>query len=122
MTQNRCRRGAVLIGTAACLAALTIGVAAQRGQPAAPPAPAQMRAPIDLTGFWVSVVTEDWRWRMVTPRKGDYAAIPLTPEGRRVADTWDLDKDNASGNQCRAYGVGGLMRLPGRLHITWQDP
>ena len=39
-------------------------------------------APVDLTGNWVSVVTEDWQWRMLTPAKGDYASVPLTPAGR----------------------------------------
>ena len=34
-------------------------------------------APVDLTGYWVSVVTEDWRWRMKTPPKGDVASLPL---------------------------------------------
>src|SRR6185436_9027347 len=38
-----------------------------------------------------------------------------------VADLWDPAKDEASGNQCKAYGVGNIMRMPGRLHITWQD-
>ena len=36
-----------------------------------PPRPAKQAAAIDLTGYWVSVVTEDWRFRMVTPPKGD---------------------------------------------------
>ena len=58
---------------------------------------------------------------MVTPPKGDYASVPLTAEGRRVADTWDLAKDDAAGNQCKAYGVGGIIRQPGRLHITWEN-
>ena len=78
-------------------------------------------APIDLTGYWVSVVTEDWAWRMVTPRKGDYASVPLNDEGRRVAGTWDPAKDEESGNQCRSYGVGHIMRVPGRLHVTWDN-
>jgi hypothetical protein len=78
-------------------------------------------APIDLTGYWVSVVTEDWLYRMVTPDKGDYSAVPLNPEGRKLADTWDPSKDEAAGNQCKAYGAAALMRVPGRLHITWQD-
>jgi hypothetical protein len=78
-------------------------------------------APIDLTGYWVAVVSEDWRHRMATPRKGDYESLPLNAEGRRVADAWDLDADNAAGLQCKAFGVGGLMRQPGRLHITWAD-
>jgi hypothetical protein len=78
-------------------------------------------AVIDLTGYWVSIVTEDWRWRMITPERGDYSSGPLNPEGRHAADLWDPDKDTATGNQCKAYGVGGLMRIPGRLHITWPD-
>jgi hypothetical protein len=76
-------------------------------------------APIDMTGYWVSVVTEDWKFRMVTPKKGNYAGVPLNAEGRKVADTWDPAKDEAAGNQCRSYGAPALMRVPGRLHITW---
>ncbi len=98
---------------------------AQRGGGArggGPPQPAQARAPVDFTGYWVSVVTEDWRWRMVTPPKGDFVSVPLNAEGRNAAFAWDLAKDIADGNQCRAFGVGGIMRMPGRLHITWQDP
>src|SRR4029079_10069346 len=78
-------------------------------------------APVDITGTWVSIVTEDWRWRMVTPPKGDVASIPVNAEGRKAALAWSLDADNAAGNQCKAYGVGGLMRQPGRLRISWQD-
>src|ERR1700690_1134447 len=90
------------------------------------PAPAQVlsakdAALIDVTGYWVSIVDEDWRWKMVTPSKGDYASVPLNPEGRKAADLWDLDKDNASGNQCRAYGAAGIRREPTRLHVTWAD-
>ena len=93
------------------------------GQPAAPQAPPTVRniAPIDLTGYWVSVVTEDRRWRMLTPRKGDYASLPLNEEGRRAADSWDLARDETSGLACKPFGVGGVIRMPGRLHITWQD-
>jgi hypothetical protein len=92
--------------------------------PAAPPvraAVAREAAPIDLTGYWVSVVTEDWRWRMVTPPKGDYASIPITPAAKQVADAWDPAKDEARGDQCKSYGAAAIMRVPGRLHITWQD-
>jgi hypothetical protein len=98
--------------------------AALYGQaPNAPEAPktAKAAAPIDITGYWVSVVTEDWRYRMVTPAKGDYASVPLNAEGRKVADAWDPAKDEASGNQCKAYGAAAIMRVPGRIHITWQD-
>jgi hypothetical protein len=85
------------------------------------PATAQASAPLDLTGYWVSLVTEDWRFRMVTPAKGDYASITMTPAGRAIADAWDPDKDIAAGLQCKAYGAAGLMRVPTRVHITWAD-
>ncbi|RPI64624.1 MAG: hypothetical protein EHM50_00375 [Lysobacterales bacterium] len=78
-------------------------------------------APVDLTGYWVAVVSEDWRHRMATPRKGDFESLPLNAEGRRVANEWDLAADNAAGLQCKAFGVGGLVRQPGRLHVTWAD-
>ena len=82
---------------------------------------AKEAAPIDLTGYWVSVVTEDWRFRMMTPAKGDFPSIPLNPEGRKVAEAWDPAKDEAAGDQCKGYGAVNIMRLPGRVHITWQD-
>jgi hypothetical protein len=77
-------------------------------------------APFDLTGYWVSIVTEDWRWRMF-PSKGDYGGIPLNAEARKIADAWDPAKDEAAGEQCKAYGAPAIMHVPGRLHITWQD-
>ena len=97
-------------------------VNAQRGAgPAQPARTPRAAAPVDLTGYWVSVVTQDWRWRMVTPGKGDYQGVPLTPEARKIADAWDPAKDEAAGEQCRSYGAPALMSVPGRLHITWQD-
>ncbi len=78
-------------------------------------------APFDVTGYWVSMVTEDWRYRMVTPPRGDYAPIPLKPEARKIADAWDPAKDEASGEQCKSYGAANIMRVPGRFHITWLD-
>ena len=78
-------------------------------------------APLDLTGYWVSVVTEDWRYRMITPDKGDYSSVPLNSEGKRVADTWDPASDEASGNQCKSYGAAAIMRVPAHLHITWEN-
>jgi hypothetical protein len=104
------------------LVALALPLSAQRGgRPGGPPRTAQDTAALDLTGYWVSVVTEDWKWRMVMPKKGVFDAIPLNPEGRRIGDAWDPAKDEAAGEQCRAYGAAGIMRLPTRLHITWQD-
>src|SRR5205814_502279 len=34
---------------------------------------------------------------------------------------WDPAKDQAAGEQCRAYGAANIMRVPGRLHITWEN-
>jgi hypothetical protein len=76
---------------------------------------------IDLTGQWVSVITEDWRWRMVTPPKGDTASVPLNPAGRKVADAWDLNADRVGGQLCKAFGPPGLIRQPGRLRIRWEN-
>jgi hypothetical protein len=89
--------------------------------PAVPPPTPEAAAPVDLAGYWVSIITEDWRWRMVTPPKGDYASVPLNAEGKKAADAWDPAKDEAAGEQCRAYGAAGLMRLPGRVHIQWEN-
>ena len=101
-----------------------VGVPAQgRGQGGPQrPADAQRGAPIELTGYWVSLVTEDWRYRMVTPEKGDFSSVPLNAEGRRLTDQWDPARDAAEGNACKAYGAAALMRVPSRFHITWQDP
>jgi hypothetical protein len=78
-------------------------------------------APIDLTGYWVSIVTQDWRYRMVTPTKGDYQAVPMNADARKVADAWDPAADEAAGDQCKSYGAAAIMRVPGRVHVTWQD-
>jgi hypothetical protein len=112
----------LLAAAAAAAFALCPGIEAQgRGGPPGPPPTGKAGAPDDLTGYWVSLVTEDWRYRMVTPPKGDYASVPLNPEGRRVADTWDPAKDEAGGLQCKSYGAAALMRVPTRVHITWAD-
>jgi len=108
------------------LAALAVPSAAlaQRGRGAgagAAPQTPRAAAAIDLTGYWVAVVTEDWRYRMVTPAQGDYQGVPLTPAARKIADSWDPAKEAASGDLCKAYGAPAILRVPGRLHITWQD-
>ena len=108
---------AVIIGTDAD--ARQRGRGAGRGD--APPPPPRQAAHFDLTGYWTAVITEDWRWRMVTPPRGDYQGVPLSAEGRRVADTWNPEADAASDNACRVYGVGGIMRLPTRVRVTWED-
>lgn len=99
-------------------------VRAQRGRGAAPQGPpptGQSVAPIDLTGYWVSQIVDEWRFR-VSPQKGDIPYLPLNPAARQIANAWDPAKDQAEGNQCRAYGAVGVMQRPGRLHITWDNP
>jgi hypothetical protein len=107
------------------LAALVVGgplsAHAQRGRDGQSAATAKAAAPVDLTGYWVTVVTEDWRYRMVTPIRGDHPSVPLSAEGVRVADAWDPARDEAAGEQCKAYGAAGVMRAPGRIHVTWPD-
>jgi len=96
------------------------GRGAGAGPPQAPPTP-RGAAPVDLTGYWVSVITEDWRYRMVMPAKGDYQGVPLTPAARKIADSWDPATEADLSEPCKAYGAPALLRVPGRLHITWQD-
>jgi len=110
-----------LVATAACLLAL-----AGLGAPASlfaqrQGASARDAAPIDLTGYWVSYVTENWRYRMVTPAKGEYRRIPVSPAAVPIINAWDPSADDRAGNQCKSYGAGAIMNVPGRLHITWQD-
>jgi hypothetical protein len=95
-----------------------LSASAQRGEP---PATARAAAPVDVTGLWVSVVTEDWRWRMRTPTKGDYASIPMTPAATKVANGWDPARDAAAGEECRAFGAAAIMRVPGRIRISWDN-
>ncbi len=85
------------------------------------PRTARAGAPYDFTGYWVSIVTEKWRYRMLVPDKGDYVKVPLNPTGRKVADGWDPAKDQSSGEGCKSYGAAAILQVPGRLHIYWQD-
>ena len=120
------------VAMATLLFALPGYIHAQRGRGAQPPATARAAAPIDLTGYWVSIVTEDWIWRMTTPKKGDFgfgttspdavrSSVPINDAARRAALNWDPAKDEAEGNQCKWYGAANIMRVPGRLHITWEN-
>jgi hypothetical protein len=132
---------------AALLLVLPVGMYAQgRGGRGAAPQPAKTVAPIDLTGYWTAVITEDWHTRMLTAPKGDFGTgtkgavtlpggrgvggggnpatlgnIPYNAAGGKAAMEWDSAKDEAEGNQCKAYGAPGILRQPTHLHITWQD-
>ena len=120
---TRLRASRILLPAAALSLLLPALLAAQR--PANPqgaaPATARAAATDDYTGYWVSEVTEKWRFRMIVPDKGDYIMVPLNPEGRKVANAWDPAKDQASGEACRPYGAAAILQVPGRLHVYWQD-
>jgi hypothetical protein len=106
----------------ALAAAATVTAPAAAQNPGAAPRPtARASAPIDLTGYWVAFVSEDWRLRMVTPPKGDITRVPVTAEARKLVAAWDPAADEAAGNQCKGFGAGHIMRVPTRLHVTWQD-
>jgi hypothetical protein len=103
-------------------AALAASPARTHAQAAAAASPtARGSAPIDLTGHWVSIVTEDWRYRMVTPPRGDYGRVPVTREALRLLNAWNPAAEAAAGDACKSYGAAALMRVPGRFRITWQD-
>jgi hypothetical protein len=108
------RRLAATVATA--IAVLALGPASAQRARAPTPSP-RAAAPVDLTGYWVSQITEDWAWRMQTPPKGDYASVPLNAEGRRVADTWRPETDGS----CSGFGAPVALRVPTRAHIMWLD-
>ena len=107
---------------ALCAVALPGLAVAQFGPPPGPPKPAKEAAQIakvDFTGYWVSLVTEDWRYRMFTAPKGDFPEIPLNPVGMKEANSWNPSQDLSF--DCKLYGAAHVMRMPTRLHITWAD-
>lgn len=116
--KSKVRVGLLAAAVLALVVAPSRGFAQGRG---GAPATPKAASPYDLTGYWVSVVTQNWRLRMVVPPKGDYMGIPMTPASKEIADVWDPAKDEAAGNQCKGYGAGIIMTNPERLHITWPD-
>lgn len=124
MGSRRTGRWLFVVAVGSLLTASTYGQGrggGGRGGPPEPPKTAKAAAPFDLTGYWEGLITRDWRFRIITPPKGDYQGLPLNAEGRKAADAWDPAKDEAAGEQCRAYGAVNIMRMPGRIHITWAD-
>jgi len=113
-------RAMLLLGVTAALVLTPQGTVFAQGRGGAPPRTGRAAAPADLTGYWVSQTVDEWRFR-VAPQKGDIPYLPLNADARKVANAWDPAKDEADGNQCRAYGAVGAMQRPGRMHITWAD-
>ncbi len=132
MPLNKDLRGAAMsrrsVSSLLLAAAVMASQCAHAAQPPAPPPTAQQAALADLTGYWVAVVAQDWRYRMITPAKGDYRGVPLNAAGRKVADAFDPAPYGGANYQtsaiidCRAYGAASLLHMPTRLHITWAGP
>jgi hypothetical protein len=125
LVRNLTRSAAPVIAAAVAVLLAIPFVAQSQGQgkgkgKGAPVTP-RAAAPFDPTGYWVSIVTEDWRYRMVTPPKGAYGGVPMNAEARKIAASWDPSKDDTANQQCKSYGAAALMRVPGRLHITWEN-
>ncbi|MGH8144573.1 MAG: hypothetical protein ACREU2_18940 [Steroidobacteraceae bacterium] len=124
------RRGAPGAGALLLIALTSMPLLAQQpppkaagaaGHAAVPTASARARAPFDPSGYWVSLITQNWRYRMVVPARGDYAGIPINARAKQFADAWSATADIAAGKQCEAYGAPGIMQIPERLQISWQD-
>ena len=49
------------------------------------------------------------------------ASVPINAAARKIVDAWDPARDEAAGLQCKSYGAATIMRVPGRLRISWQD-
>ena len=115
----------VTVAVAVILLTLEERSYAQAGRGAAPgnqpPPAARAAAPFNPEGYWVSLITNNWRFRMVPAAKGDYAVIPISAAGKKLADAWDPAQDEATKNECKHYGAASIMYQPTRLHITWQD-
>jgi hypothetical protein len=116
---NRARQAIVALSLSAT--ALSVSLYAQATTATTSGSTARDAAPIDLTGYWVSYVTENWRFRMVTPAKGEYRRIPVSPAALPIIASWDPAADERAGAQCKSYGAAAIMSVPERLHITWQD-
>ncbi len=115
-----------LSGAVLSLCALALGSSQTLAQenfelwaiPGGPPA-STTGVPINLErleGQWVSIVTEDWLWRMRVPDRGDFTSLPLNERGREVGMTWD---ESMIGS-CLAYGAAGVMRQPTRIRLAWE--
>lgn len=102
---------------AAIAVCMPLGAQPPGGRPASP----RDGALIDLTGQWVAVVNEDWRWRMITAPVGDVSSLPVNGRARAEAAAWDLERDRAEGQLCKAFGAPGIMRQPTRIRVSWDD-
>jgi hypothetical protein len=118
-------RGCILTFALLAASTQTHRLAAQVAQGAPPPPAVQQTprqaSPVDFTGTWASVVTEDWQWRFVTPIVGDYTGIPLNSVGDKTARAWNHDADLKAGEQCKAFGAAAINRLPTRMQVSWVD-
>lgn len=115
------RLWAPILGAVAC-ALFHLSADAQQRRQQQPPQTPRESAAFDVAGYWVAIVSEDWRVRMLMGQKGDWLFMQgryggLNAEGLRAANA----ADPVNEDPCMAYGGAGIMRVPGRLHITWEN-
>jgi hypothetical protein len=121
----------------AALFAFAPGLLLAQGRGGAPPT-AKAAAPADYTGYWVSQIVDEWRFRVV-PQKGDIPYLPINAAARRVVQrpgrlniTWADDNtikiDFDAGTQTRMLHFGAMMAATGEptwqgySHAEWEIP
>jgi hypothetical protein len=57
---------------------------------------------------------------MLNAPKGDYYSLPINDAARKAADAWDPGKARSQ-DACVNYGAPVIMRVPGRVHISWDN-
>ena len=74
-------------------------------------------APIDLTGTWVSIVTEDWRYRFLTAPKGDFYSLPINADAKKASLAYTPTQTDA----CKNYHAPTVLRVPTRVRFSWDS-
>jgi len=109
--------GLVLVALLGVAAALSVPVAGQAPQSAAP-APA---APaIDLGGYWSPVMHEDAMERGAGSELADYGGFALNEAGRLWALSYDPSRVTLQHHQCDAYVAPYQMRAIGNFRV-WEE-
>lgn len=75
----------------------------------------------DITGFWDSMLTEEYRIRLYGPEAGEIDGLPLNERGRQAALNFDPNEYYKPENQCRKHGGAYVMRGPFAKQFVYED-
>jgi len=75
---------------------------------------------VDLSGAWTPQYTEDQPERIPGPDLVDYLGIPINPEARQWALSWDPDRLSLPEHQCQEHTVAYIYRGPVQLRL-WEE-